>query len=72
MEVSQESFDRFQKTSQEAQQKIAELLRDLAKAAQTITDQADLIKHLSEDNLKLVAKLDALTGKKAPGITYGA
>jgi len=50
-----------------AQQKIVELSRDLATAGQTISNQADLIKKLSEDNLKLVAKLDALTGKKAPG-----
>jgi hypothetical protein len=67
MEVSQESFERFQKASQLAQQKIVELTADLAKATTTMKDQAALIKKLSEDNLKLVAKLDQLTGKKAPG-----
>jgi len=45
---------------------------DLATASQTIVDQAALIKHLSEDNLKLVAKLDALTGKTAPGTNFSA
>jgi chromosome segregation ATPase len=72
MEVSQESFERFQKNAQNLQQKIVELTTDLVKASQTITEQASLIQHLSEDNLKLVAKLDALTGKKAPGTTFSA
>ena len=45
---------------------------DLATASQTIVDQVALIKRLSEDNLKLVAKLDQLTGKTAPGTNFSA
>jgi len=56
MEISQESFERYQKAAQKLEQKIVELTADLAKASQTITEQASLIQHLSEDNLKLVAK----------------
>lgn len=52
--------------------KVVELSNDLTTAAKTISDQADLIKQLSEDNLKLVAKLDQLTGKKAPGKAHEA
>jgi hypothetical protein len=60
----------------ELMQKSAEMVRSLTaslnKATQTITEQADLIKHLSEDNLRLVAKLDELTGKTAPGTKFSA
>lgn len=55
-----------------AKQTIEKLTRDLTTATQVISDKNDLIKQLSEDNLKLVAKLDQLTGKKAPGKTFGA
>ena len=52
--------------------KLLELTADLNKAAQSINQQADLIEHLSKDNLKLVAKLDELTGKRAPGSNFAA
>ena len=55
-----------------AKQTIEKLTRDLTTATQVISDKNDLIKQLSEDNLKLVAKLDQLTGKKAPSNTFGA
>lgn len=44
----------------------------LREAAQTITEKDSLIEHLSKDNLALVAKLDALTGKTAPGTGFSA
>jgi hypothetical protein len=44
----------------------------LLAASKKIGEQTDLIKRLSEDNLKLVAKLDELTGKKAPGTSFSA
>jgi len=45
---------------------------DLQTATQTIADQRELIERLSKDNLKLVARLDQITGKKAPGTAYSA
>lgn len=56
----------------QATQIIEELTAKLATASQTISDQTTLIKRLAEDNLKLVAKLDAITGKTAPGTTFAA
>jgi len=44
---------------------LLECTNDLRTASRTISDQADLIKKLSEDNLKLVAKLDALAGRNS-------
>lgn len=56
--------------------KAAEMIRsltaNLSTASQKLTEQADLIEHLSKDNLALVAKLDQLTGKTAPGTTFAA
>jgi hypothetical protein len=55
-----------------AVQIINDLTAKLATASQTIVDQVALIECLSKNNLALVAKLDALTGKKAPGTTFAA
>ena len=66
-----------QRTTAEEQQQTLKVelnnLRDkLTVATQTIENQSSLITQLSSDNLKLVAKLDALTGKKAPGKAFKA
>jgi hypothetical protein len=51
---------------------VFELTDSLNKASQQIRDQTSTIEQLSKDNLALVAKLDAFTGKKAPGTTFSA
>jgi predicted nucleic acid-binding Zn-ribbon protein len=45
---------------------------NLNTASQKLTKQADLIERLSKDNLALVAKLDQVTGKTAPGTNFEA
>jgi t-SNARE complex subunit (syntaxin) len=51
---------------------VFELTDSLNKASQQIREQASTIEYLSKDNLALVAKLDQLTGKQAPGTTFSA
>jgi uncharacterized protein YaaN involved in tellurite resistance len=57
-------------------QKAGEMLRSTAKslnqATQIISKQRSTIERLSVDNLQLVARLDALTGKTAPDTTFSA
>ena len=66
MEVSQESFERFQKASQEAQQKLVKLAADLDKATDTINHQATLLKFSAEDIQVLLAFIKS-NGLKPPG-----
>lgn len=66
MEVSQESFERFQKASQEAQQKIVELTANLNSATETINHQTTLLKFSTEDIELLLAFIKS-NGLKPPG-----
>ena len=70
--LTEEQQQQLIELSREVMRQLEEKTAQLNKAAQTISEQTDLIKELSESNLKLVAKLDALTGKTAPGKDYSA
>lgn len=59
----QKEFDELIRELKKAEQMILTLSAKLTTAAQTITEKNSLIEHLSKDNLALVAKLDALTGR---------
>jgi len=55
MEISQESFERYQKASQNLQQKIVELTADLAKAKETLEANTELLNNSNEDIHALMA-----------------
>lgn len=55
MEISQESFERYQKASQNLEQKIVELTADLAKAKEKLEANTELLNNSNEDIHVLMA-----------------
>ena len=72
MEFNAEQMQELVDAFRAANVKLQEMVTELTTAKQAIAEQAALIKRLSEDNLKLVAELDEVTGKKAPGSIHSA
>jgi methyl-accepting chemotaxis protein len=76
---SQLQFNELVQLNEKAGQMIQQLTTALLKATEQLTtatqeinNLTSLIEKLSKDNLLLVAKVDALTGKQAPGTTFAA